>query len=224
MNGGTLPNVDIYGKPWEDESDHGFPGGNWNDGGWNGSGGWHGTGGMEYTPPAETNGGSEYSTSASFAGYFIMNNNDQQQYPAFTSLVRNLSSFAKSDPKIMEAIRYYTKLTDQQIAQHLNFNSGPTLVIAKELPAVALFRSSTPNTLYVAESEVRAFENASFNISHRNAMSFFLAVSLLHEYVHYGDNLNVVKFLGEEGTEFENRAWGVTVDQFNSYYLNKYYQ
>lgn len=48
------------------------------------------------------------------------------------------------------------------------------------------------------------------------ALLFLVAVTILHEYVHYGDNQDGVQQKGEEGIQFENDAYGIKITKDNA--------
>jgi len=172
-----------------------------------------------YDPNWAGNGASPYSK----VGPFVMTKDDQILYPQFTRLVYDLPNFVQSEPGILPALEFYTKLSRQQILDKLAPDSGPNIVITG-LSGVAQFSNYYPNTIYVDESEVQRFEANAIPSGYGKAMKFFLAVSILHEFVHYGDNLNPVEFPGEEGNQFETSVWGVLVDDTNGIYLSTYYR
>lgn len=49
-----------------------------------------------------------------------------------------------------------------------------------------------------------------------NSFAFFIGVTILHEYVHYGDNLDGVDYPGEEGELFEIDVYGEIVTRENA--------
>lgn len=49
----------------------------------------------------------------------------------------------------------------------------------------------------------------------KDALLFLIAVIILHEYVHYGDNQDGVQQEVEEGVQFEMDAYGVEVTEYN---------
>ena len=49
-----------------------------------------------------------------------------------------------------------------------------------------------------------------------DALSFYLAVTRLHEYTPYGDFANGIHFPGETGTTFEQAVFGVMVGEDNA--------
>ncbi|MCH7559811.1 MAG: hypothetical protein IIC67_00320 [Thaumarchaeota archaeon] len=50
---------------------------------------------------------------------------------------------------------------------------------------------------------------------------FLVGVTILHEYVHYGDNIDGVDYPGEEGQLFEIDVYGQTVWRHNAQIILK---
>ena len=190
------------------------------------TGGYPTTGSGPYPTPDPTydpNWAGPPPSTTSKVGPFVMTKDDQRLYPQFTNLMNDLPNFVLSDPKILPAIEFYTHLSRQQILERISPNAGPNIVITG-LGAVAQFSNYTPNTIFIDQSEVEFYEANHIASGYAKALSFFLAVSILHEFVHYGDNLTPVEFPGEEGDQFETSVWGVQVDGSNGMYLSNYYK
>ena len=75
----------------------------------------------------------------------------------------------------------------------------------------------TSNVIDISEKDVSTFERASINSSsHRQGMSFFLAITILHEFVHLGDNFNGFYFPGEEGSLFAMQVYGTDINSVDA--------
>ncbi len=70
--------------------------------------------------------------------------------------------------------------------------------------------------LYLDIDFVNRLENEEFpDQAFEDAYLFFLSVTILHEYVHYGDYLNGnnYQYPQEEGNMFETRVYGEDINQ-----------
>jgi hypothetical protein len=70
-----------------------------------------------------------------------------------------------------------------------------------------------PDEIYIDTDVVDYFENENINPEHRQNLLFFIAVSIIHEMVHWGDfnyndDYSNESVNGEEGYLFENTAYG----------------
>jgi len=191
--------------------------------------------GSDYTPECNPNTGPaervsqlppcipttpEYPTTSAptheVAGRFVMSKSDQANYPRLTEMVRNIKSMVLNDPNLMAGLKIWTGLSETVILNHLTFGQGPIIKIEPLDNAYGKFRKNDPNVVVINKAFVLGLEQANLE-STKKATSFLLAVTLLHEYVHYGDYLSGMEFPGEEGTEFERGVFGIVVDQTNAY-------
>ncbi len=148
---------------------------------------------------------------------FPTNNNYATLYPRFTEMVMNLKTFVKENPKVMEALQKYSGLSKTQILDHLSFGQGPIISIVEMEGRIGQFKKENGNkTLEIRASYVRGLEQAVLE-STKEGTAFLLAVTILHEYVHYGN------FIGKRsegaydfGFGFERDAFNVIVEYFNA--------
>jgi hypothetical protein len=148
-------------------------------------------------------------------GNFQILNKDQLLYPRFADLVKGLKAFANSKPDIMAGLKIWTGLTDAQIQSQLQFGKGPTILIQHLDGAYGMFRRNDPNVIIVNKDFVLGLEQANLQTT-KDATGFLLSITLLHEYVHYGDFASGQEFPGEEGLQWENSAFGVVVNKTNA--------
>ena len=148
---------------------------------------------------------------------FPLNNNYSTLYPRFTEMVMNLKTFVKENPKVMDALEKYSGLTKTQILDHLSFGQGPIINIVEMEGRIGQFKKENGNkTLEIRASYIRGLEQAVLQ-STKEGTAFLLAVTILHEYVHYGN------FTGKRsegaydfGFGFERDAFNVIVEYFNA--------
>lgn len=129
----------------------------------------------------------------------------------------NLKTFVKENPKVMDALQKYSGLTKTQILDHLSFGQGPIINIVEMEGRIGQFKKENDNkTLEIRASYIRGLEQAVLQ-STKEGTAFLLAVTILHEYVHYGN------FTGKRsegaydfGFGFERDAFNVIVEYFNA--------
>ena len=193
-------------------------------------GGGGGSGGSGNPPGLVWNNISLFSN-ASTVGCLVMSNEDQMKYPRFRAVVANLKSLVENDEVILFSLITWTGLSKADILNHLTFGQGP-LIIIKDIvnqfgntKVYGSFNKTTPNQLNISKSFVLGLEGAKLGTT-QEATAFLLAVTVLHEYVHYGDfqTGDLTPPGVEEGTQFEKQAFGIVVSKQNAYsvYINLY--
>lgn len=146
--------------------------------------------------------------------------NYETKFPRFTSIVKNLKTFVKNNPKVLKALQKWSGFTKQQILEKLVFKQGNGPIIKiKQLPGVYghYNHKLSPGILEIDEAVVSGLE-ISFLQSTQEGTAFLLAATILHEFVHFGENSNGLTNTGqvEFGTEFEKMAFGVTITTANA--------
>lgn len=124
---------------------------------------------------------------------------------------------------IIDQIMKYTDLTKAEIIEHLKWGQGPTIEIIQLDNAcgdcnnnvLGMFSLSTPNILYLDIDLINTMENSQSGTIMGDAFIFLVGTTLLHEYVHFGDNLDGSDYPGEEGELFERDAYGQNVTSNN---------
>jgi hypothetical protein len=139
------------------------------------------------------------------------------RYPNLYQLIKNLKSFVKSSPEVMASLQYWSHLSKQQILDNLTFGKGPTVKVVEGIDAYSSYNRVTgENILKLNASWVRGLEAAVLPAT-KQGTAFLLAVSLLHELVHYGTGRNNISE-GEYdfGWGFERSAFHVIVTDLNA--------
>ena len=144
--------------------------------------------------------------------------NYKTNYPRLTEYLMNQLPTVGNITKITDAIHDITGLSLADIKRDLQWDNGPTLII-KQLDnhkagetnddTVGYFDKDTPDKLYLDVDYVNLVETET---SDPDSFIFWIGVVVLHEYVHYGDNLDGEEYPGEEGRIFESRVYGHSVN------------
>jgi hypothetical protein len=143
--------------------------------------------------------------------------NYETTYPRFTYMVKNLKTFVKNNPKVLNALQAYSGFNKQQILDHLTFGQGPTIKVEEMTGRFGFYnKNNSSNTLHIRASYVRGLEQA-FLQSTQEATAFLLAVTILHEYVHLGTSQNnISEGVYDFGNGFERDAFNVIADDDNA--------
>lgn len=137
-------------------------------------------------------------------------------YKKLTEYLKNQLPTLANNTAIVNAFKEYTNATTEQIEQILKWGDGPEIVI-KQLESVS-GHFSEPNTLEIDIDLINNLENSVSGSTYSESLLFFIAVTILHEAVHYGDfKYNNDYWTGndpytnEEGWRFENQVYGGAV-------------
>jgi hypothetical protein len=161
-----------------------------------------------------------------------------QQYPRFTSMVKDLRRFVQNNPDVLNALLQLTGYSSSEVLNSLTWGKGPKIVVedfpaqfgqlkgASRQIAGKYLRGSDPNTIHINANWVRGIEQAVIKENYQ-ATAFFLATVVLHEYVHEGrfqNNLSPTLcdtqkdyYSCEAGWVFSKQAFGVLITPQNAY-------
>lgn len=139
----------------------------------------------------------------------ILSPADQTRFPKATRYVKNELPKVIHAPAIVNAMRTTGQLTSASFRTALRWGSQPTIKIVPGLSACAQF-TPTPgnNVIEISERIFTDFEAGRGRLVARAGNVPALGVNILHEMVHWGDNLDGVDRAGEEGEEFELLVYG----------------
>ena len=165
-------------------------------------------------------GGGASAPETSSAGKFRINPAYEILAPKLVQTLRNLSTFVDNNPKILQALQKFSGRSEIQILNDVMYGKGPEIKIGQPVdayknPVMGQFNSLTPDVITLDGAFINQLEHTTSPAA-SDALFFYLAVTLLHEYVHYGDHASGVTFLGEAGTAFEQAVFGVVVSEDNA--------
>ncbi|TAG29797.1 MAG: hypothetical protein EAZ13_09880, partial [Sphingobacteriia bacterium] len=151
---------------------------------------------------------------------FNPSDNYEIRFPRFTELVKNLKSFVKNNPKLFNALQKWSGFSKQEILEKLIFRqgNGPKIKVNQLAGAYGHYNhKNAPGILEIDEAVVAGLEISQLQ-STKQGTAFLLAVTILHEFVHFGENSNGIKNTGkfEFGDQFEIMTFGVTITTVNA--------
>jgi len=132
------------------------------------------------------------------------------KYPKFKALASDLPNCLKKYPNITKALAYYTGFSEATILQLMEPGKGPKIVTVPDLKnsfGVSLYGKydAETKTILINENFAKGFEVAQSETTIQ-ATALLLAITTLHEFVHYGRDQNKLSdlFNGyEAGWTFE---------------------
>ena len=152
---------------------------------------------------------------------FTMRKLDQIKYPRFTLLLKTLRSKIEQNPTMINRLSKLSGLTNAQVLEKLTFGKGPLINIVPNLlgpsgPNYGNFDSTIPNQININANFVLGLEKSVLNTT-IEATAFLLAVTVLHEFIHYGNHLTGYNTLGQEmGNLFEIDSYGIIITKYNA--------
>ena len=148
------------------------------------------------------------------SGKFKISVQDAKISPALNLYLKRGISKVLENPKIVKALMKNGEFTREQLNEDFMYGKGPIIQLDPYIDYYGLFvPKEGSDELKIKMDVVLDLENA--DGIKKDALLFLIAVIILHEYVHYGDNQDGVQQEVEEGVQFEMDAYGVEVTEYN---------
>ncbi|HAO06218.1 MAG TPA: hypothetical protein DCQ50_04310 [Chryseobacterium sp.] len=143
----------------------------------------------------------------------------RNKYPKFSSIADGLVFFLATNPKVVAALSKYSGFSKNEIMELASNGSGPNIKLSNEswtIIANGAFNAKiSENTIFLAEDNVKMFENNFLDARTKYSLAFSLMVTILHETVHYGRFQNGMPdpiTNPDFGTKFEELGFGFNVE------------
>ncbi|WP_394906736.1 hypothetical protein [uncultured Mesonia sp.] len=155
------------------------------------------------------------------------------EFPHFTNFLKNELVDIADDQTIVDALKQWGSVTEEQIIDALTWGNGPYIKLSylssihtimgrfNGLPTSHPEGFAGPDTIELNYWTIEDIEDKLENGGPFDAKvyKFFIAIVILHEYTHYGDfhyNGNMYHETGTEtGWEFEKEIIGTQIDYDN---------
>lgn len=156
-------------------------------------------------------GGDASSDDINYYYQFPLKSDYIKKYPKFTKLVKNIYENSYKVPNLLDWLKAYSKLSDQDLFNALQFNQSPTIVITDlngpDWGGATRYGhfDRDKKIIEIDKNLVSNYENGIFK--NGDAYAIFLAATLLHETVHYGRyTTGNYEYDGEYGRAFQLAA------------------
>lgn len=142
--------------------------------------------------------------------------------PRFTKTVKQLKSFVQNNPNILDMLAYYSGFSTMEVLQELEYGNGGTLLT--EITKAEFGATPPDGTMKVNLKWANGLEIVKNN-ERLQATSFLVAITILHEFVHYGRiKNNLSEGMYEYGDGFEQQIFNKnSIDAKNAYKLLEKY-
>jgi len=143
-----------------------------------------------------------------------MTNQDQVTYPKFTQYVRYALPKVVDDKYIVAAFQKYGQIDRATLKRALEWGNEPRITITALVGAVGLFNGAVDaNEINIHDGIVQEFEGGhGLRKTKYNKKVYLVGVTLLHELVHWADNIDGTDFPDEEGEMFEKDVYGQIIN------------
>ncbi len=139
---------------------------------------------------------------------------DQVKYPKFTQYVRYALPQVVESKAIVAAFQKYGQIDRATLKRALKWDNEPHITIKALVGAVGLFDFSVDaNEINIHDGIVQEFEDGhGLRKTKYDKKVYLVGVTLLHELVHWADNLDGIDFPDEEGEQFEKDVYGQVIN------------
>jgi hypothetical protein len=121
-------------------------------------------------------------------------------------LQNDIQNLAKNT-KLMELLSAYSNLPPEEILKYLEWGEGPTIVVKELANSTGQYSNST---ITLDKNILLDMEAA---LKNEMQSHLLLGVStVLHEFVHFGNDITNTEEVGDAGTNFEIALYGIDID------------
>ncbi len=138
-------------------------------------------------------------------------NRMKQKYPRFYEVLSQLPDFLRANPAILKSLADETGFSTTQVLKFMDIKSpeGQVILESREADRVGYFGYNIRERTYVSENLLKTFEGLQTK-RFIQGTSFLLAVTVLHEFVHWGRVANILK------SDAPTNKWGLS--DYGSYW------
>jgi RHS repeat-associated protein len=153
-------------------------------------------------------------------GNFEMDRIQAQQYKNLAQYLRSGIQGIANNSKVMNALMKYGQFSKEDILNDLKWGNGPKVNITSIKGAFGEFTPDIGSKeIRINEKYIKQLESATGE--DKDLLLFIIAVKILHEYTHYGDDQDGIDYVGsvgnkEEGDAFELTAYGKIIHVSNA--------
>jgi Metallopeptidase toxin 3 len=145
----------------------------------------------------------------------IMDKSDVTTFPKFAKYVRYSLPTVVDVKSIVAGFAKYGQIDRATLKKALTWGNEPHIVIKPLVDAIGEFDASVdPNIINIETRIVQEFEDGHGLRKNKWGKGVYLVgVTLLHELIHWADNLDGIDFPDEEGEQFERDVYGMVINE-----------
>ncbi len=148
----------------------------------------------------------------------------KKEYPKFYEVLTKLTEFLEANPKVLSTLAEDTGLTKEQVLNFMDIKSPEGQIIKaaqfvlKDPKQFRFGQSGYPNS-YINVDLIKTFETLQ-TPAFIQGTSFLLAVTVMHEFVHWGRSHNSLPTYTkdyESGSYWEMNTFGMDINKNSAY-------
>lgn len=144
-------------------------------------------------------------------GNFELDKATAKQYPRLANYLKYGIQGVTSNARIMSGLKKFGQLSSTSVASDLQWGKGPKIVVKSMSGANGSFSPNKgSNILNIDKGIIEQLKKALASGSDEALL--LVASTILHEYVHFGDDQDGIDYPGEEGQKFEEFVYGLDID------------
>ncbi|MFS4493186.1 DUF6443 domain-containing protein [Maribacter sp. 2308TA10-17] len=148
-------------------------------------------------------------------GNFELDANTAAKYPRLAEFLKNGIQDVINNPSIVNGLMKYGQLSKEDIKLGLTYGEGPKIIADGLNGAIGEFTPGTNSKeIKIDKDFLQALEDATG--ADADVYLLLIAVTILHEYVHYGDDQDGIDYPDEEGDLFEIDVYGEDIGDYDS--------
>lgn len=143
----------------------------------------------------------------------------KQLFPRFYEVLSKLPEYLNTNPKILDGLVESTGMTKSEILKNLDINTPLGQVFAERTLKDAYGQVGHKSVTYIDKSLLKTFETLQ-TPAYIQGTSFLLAVTVMHEFVHWGRSHNHLPTLTkgyESGAYWEMNTFGMDINKNSAY-------
>ncbi|MFH7012399.1 DUF6443 domain-containing protein [Flavobacterium sp. FlaQc-52] len=143
----------------------------------------------------------------------------QRKYPRTMQILRNLNGYVRSNPEILKKLSEWSGYSTMEVLDKIKYSNSSILMGIKDLQRIHKYNpeglTESSSLIFLDISNAEMLETIQKN-DELQVFSFFVAVTILHEFVHAGRKAHRLDPLGET----DEMGWGWERATFGGHVIN----
>ncbi|WP_166923989.1 DUF6443 domain-containing protein [Flavobacterium poyangense] len=143
----------------------------------------------------------------------------EKKYPRTMAVLRQLRGYVKSNPEILKKLSEWSGYSTMEVLDKLKYSNSSIIMGIRELESLNKYNpeglTDSSSLFFLSIGNAEKLETLKKN-DELQVFSFFVGVTILHEFVHAGRKANRLDPLGET----DEMGWGWERDTFEGHVIN----
>ncbi|WP_409559630.1 RHS repeat-associated core domain-containing protein [Flavobacterium sp. TR2] len=142
----------------------------------------------------------------------------EKKYPRTMAVLRQLRGYVKANPEILKKLSKWSGYSTMEVLEKLKYSNSSILMEISELESKNQYNppgyTESSKFFYLNIENAEMFETIKKN-DELQVYSFFIAVTILHEFIHVGRRVNNLRKF-----DTDEMGWGWERDTFGGHVIN----